>query len=182
MPDRLAFVLNNPIRRRLAPPEGLISKLDISPGDVVVDFGCGPGFFLIPLAGVAAKVIGIDLSTRMLERAARHAKKNHVAVELLQSNGTNIKLQDDSVDLVLLGHVFHEVEDEQRVLKEFLRVLKPSGRLAIVERTRPNWMFPATFSPPIVNEMEVVKQIQRAGFAFSQTIPFGKDSVIMGRK
>jgi ubiquinone/menaquinone biosynthesis C-methylase UbiE len=182
IPNRLTSVLNNPIRRRLSPPERLISKLDISPRDVVVDFGCGPGFFLIPLAGVATKAIGIDVSTPMLERAASYAKKNKVTVELLQSNGTDVRLQDNSVNLILLGHVFHEVEDEQRVLKEFLRVLKPSGRLVIVERTRPNRMLPATFSPPTVNEMEVVEQIQRAGFAFSQTIPYGKDSIIIARK
>lgn len=182
IPDRLAFMLNNPIRRKLSPPERLISKLDISPRDVVVDFGCGPGFFLIPLARVAAKAIGIDVSTRMLERAASYAKKNKVTVELLQSNGTDIRLQDNSVDLILLGHVFHEVEDEQRVLKEFLRVLKPPGRLIIVERIRPNRILPATFSPPTVNEMEIVDQIQRAGFAFSQTILYGKDSIIIVRK
>ena len=182
IPDRLAFLLNNPIRRRLYPPERLISKLDISPRDVVVDFGCGPGFFLIPLAGVAAKGIGIDISTRMLERAASYAKRKKVTVELLQSNGTDIRLQDNSVDLILLGHVFHEVEDEQRVLKEFMRVLRASGRLVIVEKTRSSRLIPGTFSPPTVNEMEIVERIQRAGFQFSQTILYGKDSIIIGKK
>ena len=62
-PERLAFTLNNPIRRRLSPPSQLILKLNIGPSDVIVDFGCGPEFFLIPLARIAGKAIGIDVST-----------------------------------------------------------------------------------------------------------------------
>jgi ubiquinone/menaquinone biosynthesis C-methylase UbiE len=175
-------MLNNPIRRKLSRPDRLISKLEIKPKDVVVDFGCGPGFYLIPVAGVATKAVGIDVSARMLERASDYAKKNKVSVELMQSDGTDIKLQDGSVDLILLVHVFHEVEDEQRVLREFLRILRPSGRLAIVEKTRPSRMLPAALGPPTVEEKGVVEEIQRAGLAFDQTIPYGKDSIIIGRK
>jgi hypothetical protein len=50
IPERLAFTLDNPIRRVLDPPERLIGKLSINADDPVVDFGCGPGYFLIPLA------------------------------------------------------------------------------------------------------------------------------------
>ena len=182
IPDRLAFMLNNPIRRILSHPDRLISTLEIRPKDVVADFGCGPGFFLIPLAGVAAKVIGIDVSSRMLDRASSYAKKNHVSVDLLQSDGTDIKLQDGSVDLILLVHVFHEVEDEQRVLREFLRILRPSGRLAIVEKTRPGSVLPASLGPPIMEEKRVVEEVQRAGLTFDRTIPYGKDSIIISRK
>jgi len=182
IPDHLAFMLNNPLRRKLSHPNRLISTLEIKPKDVVVDFGCGPGFFLIPLAGVAAKVIGIDVSTRMLDRASSYAKKNSVSVDLLQSDGTDIKLQDGSVDLILLVHVFHEVEDEQGLLREFLRILRPSGRLAIVEKTRPSRVLPASLGPPIVEEKRVVEEVQRAGLTSDRTIPYGKDSIIISRK
>ena len=177
--DKLAFVLNNPIRQRLSPPERLIAKFDIGPNDVVVDFGCGPGFYLITLARVAGKVIGIDTSSRMLELAANQAKKNTVTVELLQSNGTDIRLPDNTVDLIVLVHVFHEVEEKATVLREFRRILKPGGRLAIVEKTRPDRMFPAVFSPPIVDPKEIVQDIQQEGFGFRQAIPSGKDSIII---
>ena len=177
--DKLAFILNNPIRRTLYPPERLIATLDLGPNDVVVDFGCGPGFYLIPLAKVAGKAIGIDVSTRMLEQAAHHAKKAKVKVELLQNDGTKIRLPNDSVNLIMLVHVFHEVNDKRTVLNEFRRILKPGGRLAIVEKTRADRISPITFGPPTVDEKTAVQEIQQAGFGFMQAIPRGKDSIIM---
>jgi ubiquinone/menaquinone biosynthesis C-methylase UbiE len=129
-------MLYNPVRRMREPPERLISRLDISSRDVVVDFGCGPGYFLMPLAMVARKAIGVDVSPSMLKKAAWNAKKKGVNVQLLASNGIAVGLEDQSVDLILLNHVFHEVEAKPRVMDEFHRILKHSGRLVIVERTR----------------------------------------------
>jgi ubiquinone/menaquinone biosynthesis C-methylase UbiE len=181
-PDRLNFLLNNPIRRAISPPNDLISKLAVTQGDVVMDFGCGPGFFTIAFAKIALKTIAIDVSSRMLERTANYAEKNHVHIELLKSDGTTINLADSSVDLVFLSHVFHEVEDKPRVLKEFLRILRPSGRLAIVEKTRGSSIFSGKFGPPIIKEDEVIDETDRAGFRSVQTIPHRKDSMIVCQK
>ena len=178
-PERLAFLLDNPIRRWLSPPERLISKLKIGPGDVVVDFGCGPGFYLIPLARIAGKTIGIDASSRMLERAAKQAKKAMATVEVIQSDGTDIKLPDNCVDLILLVHVFHEVESKATVLKEFRRILESEGRLAVVEKTHRDRLSPKAFNPPTVSEKEVVREIQEGGFRLQHVILMGKDSIFM---
>ena len=69
-PEKQAFLLDNPIRRFVSPPERLISKIKIGSNDVVVDFGCGPGFFSIPLAKIARRTIGVDISPRMLEKSS----------------------------------------------------------------------------------------------------------------
>jgi len=181
-PERLAFTLNNRIRSLINPPEQLISKLNIRPKDVVVDFGCGPGFFTVPLAKVAGKTIAIDVSSQMLKRAAYYAKKSGVMVEFIKSDGTEIKLQDESVDLILLNHVFHEVEDKPKVLGEFLRTMKPAGRLVVVEKTRGGGVFSGKLGPPIIDVMEVTREMERAGFAYVETIPYGKDSIIISQK
>ena len=149
---------------------------------MVIDFGCGSGFFTVPLAKVAAKTIAVDVSPRMLEKAASNAKKCGVTVELLRSDGTEIRLADESVDLVFMHHVFHEVESKSRVLSEFLRIMKSTGRLVIVERTRGNRLLGGKLGPPIIDQMEVVQDMERAGFRFVQTIAYGKDSVIIGQK
>ena len=175
-------MLDNPIRRFRYPPERLISKLGVGSNDVVMDFGCGPGFFLIPLAKVAGRAIGVDVSPRMLEKAAQHAKKKGVTIELLQSDGTGIQLEDSSVDLILLNHVFHEVEDKPRVLGEFQRILKASGRLAIVERTRGSGMPWRIMGPPIVDERELTRETQQTGLGFAQTIEYGNDSIVIAQK
>ena len=180
-PDRLAFMLNNRVRRFLEPPDQLIAKLGLRASDVVVDFGCGPGFYTIPIAKVAARTIAVDVSSRMLERTTSNAKKNNVSVDLLMTDGTAIKLGDESVDLIFLNHVFHEIADRPKVIGEFLRIMKRSGRLAIVERTR-GGVFGWMPGPPIIDQTEVARELERAGFTLGRTISHGNDSIMVGRK
>lgn len=180
-PERLAFTLNNRIRRFLEPPDQLIAKLGLKASDVVMDFGCGPGFYTIPIAKVVAKTIAADVSSRMLEKTASNAKKNDVTVDLLMTEGTAIKLGDGIVDLIFLNHVFHEIADRPKVLSEFLRIMKRSGRLAIVERTR-GGLFAWKPGPPIIDQSEVIQELERAGFTLAQTISHGNDSIMIGKK
>jgi ubiquinone/menaquinone biosynthesis C-methylase UbiE len=181
-PERLAFMLYNPIRKIREPPERLISKLDIDSNDVVVDFGCGPGYFLIPLAKVAGRAVGVDVSPNMLEKAARNAKKKGVAVQLLKSDGITLGLDDQSVDLILLNHVFHEVEEKPKVMAEFHRTLKHSGRLVIVEKTREPSGRLHFMGPPIVDEKELVSEIQQSGFRFAEAIKLDSDSIMISHR
>jgi SAM-dependent methyltransferase len=180
-PERLAFTLNNRVRRFLEPPDRLVSQLGLKATDVVVDFGCGPGFYTIPIARSAARTIAVDVSSHMLEKTASNAKKNHVTVEALASDGTAIQLDDGIVDLIFLSHVFHEVAERPKVLSEFLRIMKRSGRLAIVERTRGGLLAWAP-GPPIIDQATIVQELERAGFRLAQTIPHGNNSIVIGKK
>jgi ubiquinone/menaquinone biosynthesis C-methylase UbiE len=180
-PERLAFTLNNRVRRSLEPPDRLISKLGLGASDVVVDFGCGPGFYTIPIAKIVARTVAMDISPRMLERTDSNARKNGVTVELLTTDGTEIKLGDESVDLIFLNHVFHEVIDRRKVLSEFLRILKRSGTLTVVERTR-GGLFSGKLGPPVIDQTKVAQDLERAGFSLAETIAYGNDSIIVGKK
>jgi ubiquinone/menaquinone biosynthesis C-methylase UbiE len=85
-----AFFLDNPIRRWIQPPSELIEKLAINPNDVIMDFGCGPGFYTIELAKKAKMVVAVDLSPEMLKKAQSKAAKARVKnIQFLQSNGKN---------------------------------------------------------------------------------------------
>ena len=180
-PEKLAFTLDNRIRRFLEPPEELISKLDLRKNDVIIDFGCGPGFYTIPIARTVTRTIAVDVSARMLERTGSNAKKNGVIVELLRSDGTDLELADQSVDLIFLNHVFHEITNRSKVLGEFLRILKRNGRLVVVERTR-GGLLAGKFGPPIIDATEVSRDIQHAGFTRIQTILHGSNSVLISQK
>jgi ubiquinone/menaquinone biosynthesis C-methylase UbiE len=180
-PERLAFTLNNRVRRSLEPPDRLISKLGLRASDVVLDFGCGPGFYTIPMAKIVARTIAVDISPRMLARTDSNARKNGVTVELLTTDGTEIRLGDESVDLILLNHVFHEVIDRRKVLSEFLRILKRSGRLTVVERTR-GGLFSGKLGPPVIDQTEVTQDLERAGFSLAETIAYRNDSIVVGKK
>ena len=180
-PERLAFTLNNRVRRFLEPPDRLVSQLGLKATDVVVDFGCGPGFYTIPIARGVARTIAVDVSSHMLEKTVSNAKKNQVTVEALVSDGTAIRLDDGIVDLIFLSHVFHEVANRPKVLSEFLRIMKRSGRLAIVEKTRGGLLAWAP-GPPIIDQAKIVQELERAGFTFTQTIPHGSNSIVIGKR
>ena len=73
-----AFFLDNPIRRLIQPPSELIEKLAINPNDVVIDFGCGPGYYTIELAKKAKRVVAVDLSAEMLKKTQNKAEKEEL--------------------------------------------------------------------------------------------------------
>lgn len=98
----------------------------------------------------------------------------------MQSDGTRIDLPDSSVDLIILIHVFHEIEEKRKVLAEFLRILKPEGRVVIVEKTGGKGFLAGRLGPPIVSLPEVTEEIGDAGFARVDTVAYGDDSIIQG--
>jgi ubiquinone/menaquinone biosynthesis C-methylase UbiE len=129
--------------------------------DVVLDFGCGPGFYTIPLAKTAKEVVAVDIQSKMLEKTSKYAEKNGVKIKTLQSDGKTISLPDDSFDLILLSGVYHEISDKVKLLTELTRLLKPYGRIVIRERTEPGLIM---LGPPRIDKEEVFKELKAAGF------------------
>ena len=117
-------------RRRIAS-----EALSPGPGDCVVDIGCGPGFHVAELAemvGGGGHVIGVDLSDTMLASAAvRNADRANV--EFLSGDAVDLPVSDSSVDGAVAVQVYEYVHDVAGALAEVFRVLKPGGRLAIVD-------------------------------------------------
>ncbi len=160
---RLAFVLTNPLRRRLDPPHRLIEQVLITKEDTVVDFGCGPGYYTVEIARRAKKTIGVDISVEMLKKARRAAAKAGVTIRFLESNGESIELPSDSVDLILLVYVFHELPDKEKALVEFRRILKSGGRVVIQERTRKSGLSRILPGPPVTDVNKIVEQAREVG-------------------
>jgi len=164
-----AIFLDNPIRRWIQPPSELIEKLGINLNDVAMDFGCGPGFYTIELAKKAKNVVAVDLSPEMLKKAQNKAAKAGVKnIQFLQSNGTNIQLENGSVDLILLVTVYHEVGENEAVLKEFSRILKPDGKLVVVEVIKKG-IFPGA---PVQNSEALTAEIEAGNFKLKRMIPY----------
>jgi arsenite methyltransferase len=104
-------------------------------GEVVVDLGCGGGmdvFLASRKVGSAGRVIGIDMTAEMLERArAGQHKLGLTNVEFHLSTIDRLPLPDHSVDCVISNCVINLVPDKLAVFREILRVLKPNGRIAL---------------------------------------------------
>lgn len=84
------------------------------------------------------KVIGIDTSTKMLEIANKNKKEN---IELFEMNAEELEFQDQTFDYIILSHVISVVENPEKLLLESYRVLKPNGKIYILNHFTPmNWL------------------------------------------
>jgi demethylmenaquinone methyltransferase/2-methoxy-6-polyprenyl-1,4-benzoquinol methylase len=112
----------------------LTARSAVRPGDDVLDACCGTGdLALADLEVGAGRVVGLDFSERMLERARRKSP----AVEWVQGDMLALPYEDGSFDAVTVGFGVRNVEDLEAGLRELRRVLRPGGRIGVLEITRP---------------------------------------------
>jgi ubiquinone/menaquinone biosynthesis C-methylase UbiE len=124
-----AYHAGDVVRRRALVREALAA----SPGEVVADIGCGPGFYCSELAaevGQSGSVVGVDASEAMLELASRRcaALQN---VTLRRGEVISLPLADASIDALVCAQVLEYVQDVASALGEMRRVLRPGGRVVI---------------------------------------------------
>lgn len=109
----------------------------IEAGTRVLDLGCGAGTDLLiaaQLVGASGRVIGVDMTPSMLERARASAQEMGLSnVELHESLIESLPLADGSVDVVISNGVIDLVPDKDAVFDEIDRVLTPGGRLQIAD-------------------------------------------------
>ncbi len=108
-------------------------KAVVEPGDRVLDAACGTGDLAIIAAKAGGVVVGLDFSERMLERARRKAPE----LEWVRGDLLALPFDEESFDSATVGFGVRNVADLGAALEELRRVLKPGGRLAILEITRP---------------------------------------------
>lgn len=107
----------------------------IEPGDLVLDLGSGAGndcFVARAETGTTGKVIGVDFTPAMIQRARQNAEKlGFNNVEFRQGDIEDLPVSDASVDVVVSNCVLNLVPDKQRVFAEIIRVLRPGGHFSI---------------------------------------------------
>ena len=167
-PAFISVFLDSDLRRRFQPPDLIIARAGIKEGMSVLDLGCGPGAFTIPIAravGSRGKVYAVDVQPAMLERlAAKLARPENadvVNVETRLASAYELPFRDDWLDVASLVGVLDEIPDQPRALKELRRVLKPGGILAVSEHlVDPDFRFSSA----------TVKIGERAGFAVDEVL------------
>lgn len=135
-------------------PERVIRHLNIRPGMVVADFGCGSGHFTIPAAravGGDGKVFAIDVQKQAIDFIKSLANLEHLLqvepiwADLEAPRGS--RLPEAMVDFVIISNILFQAEKKRELLAEAKRILRPGGELAMIEWDETP--FPAGPSPAL---------------------------------
>lgn len=115
------------------------------PAMEVADVGCGEGYLTVEAAGWASHVVGIDRSDDVLERAKALAARRKVNnIEWKKGDLLRLPLRDGTVDVAMLSQSLHHASDPERAVAEAARIIKPKGRLLILDLKTHNetWVRP----------------------------------------
>lgn len=161
-------------------PEEVVKVLDILPGMKVADFGAGAGFYTLPIAkrvGASGKVFALDIRKEALEVIRSKAREGRLLnIEAIWSDleakeGSHLK--ENSADLIIASNILFQVENKSSIAQEAFRILKPGGRIVLVEWDEEK----KSFGPPLahlVNRQEAEQIFLKAGFAFEKEFNAGE--------
>ncbi len=130
-----AHKLEDPERLNSLPPAQVMASLGLRPGMVVADVGAGTGYFAIPFAREVDRVFAVDFQPEMLDLLRQKLDVTGAPgnVELVAGSAVETGLKDGSCDLVFLANIWHELDDHAAVLREARRVLRGTGRVAVLD-------------------------------------------------
>ena len=133
--------------------QALIRQADLRPGEKVLDVGCGTGRVVslaATLVGDEGRVVGIDASPKMIELARERVRKEGTKAEFRTAVMEELSFAESSFDVVLSSQALHHVPRDAKVraVREMLRVLRPGGRLLILDHGKPYaWYLKILFFP-----------------------------------
>lgn len=137
-PFQMAFTLLVPIRNIFLSPKELIRRVELRDSHSVLEVGPGPGYFSTKVAKAlpAGKLVLADIQQEMLDYARRRIEKRGLGgnVEYYLCTGDGFALADESFDRIYLVTVIGEVENKEKYIAEFYRMLRPGGLLSISEQ------------------------------------------------
>lgn len=134
------------------PRKDILDEVGIKEGFQILDYGCGPGSYIIPvsrLVGKSGKVYALDIHPLAIQKVKNIVSNYHLPNVKTICSDCKTGLPDNSTDVVLLYDTFHDLSDPNEVLKELHRVLKPKGILS--------------FSDHHLEENEIVAKLTNKG-------------------
>jgi ubiquinone/menaquinone biosynthesis C-methylase UbiE len=177
MPEFLAGLIDNPVRRRIQPPGEMPMRHAIRPGMAVLEVGPGNGRYSVATArhvGSGGKVVAVDIEPKMVERVRQRARAEAVHnLEARVASAHRLPFASGAFDAIYLITVMGEIPEPERAMREFYRVLAPSGTLAFSELlTDPDYPRASTLARWAGAAQFRLKA--RLGNAFAYTLVFEK--------
>jgi ubiquinone/menaquinone biosynthesis C-methylase UbiE len=137
MPEFMADLIDNPLRRSFQPPYETAVRHGLAPGMMVLEVGPGNGTYTLGAArrvGERGKIVTIDIERKMIERVKRRAEAEGVDnIEARVADVYDLPFEDETFDAIYMIAVIGEIPDPDRAMSEFYRVLSATGRLAFSE-------------------------------------------------
>lgn len=137
MPEFLANLIDNPLRRKFQPPMDMPIRHGIEPGMTVLEIGPGNGRYTVETArrvGATGRVIAVDIEPKMIERVSQRAQAEGIAnLEAKVAHVYHLPFEDGRFDAIYMITVISEIPEPERAMQEFYRLLSPSGTLAFSE-------------------------------------------------
>ncbi len=135
----LGYLLSCPLRKLFDNPEQTLQPY-VAEGMTVLDAGCAMGFYTLEMAklvGTNGKVIAVDVQEKMIKslikRAAKAGMNSRIEARICDFDSLRIDDLNGSVDFAGMFNVVHEVENQEKLLKEIYSALKPGGIAFIIE-------------------------------------------------
>ena len=165
MPEFLAGIIDNPLRRKIQPPDETAIRHGIEPGMTVLEVGPGNGAYTVATArrvGDIGKVITIDIESKMIERVEYKARTEGIKnLEARVANVYELAFEDATFDVIYMIAVIGEIPAPERAMQEFYRVLSPSGTLVFSE---------LLFDPDYPRTQTLIRQANAARFRLKHKI------------
>jgi ubiquinone/menaquinone biosynthesis C-methylase UbiE len=177
MPQFMAEAIDNPLRRRIQPPDQMPIRHELKPGMTVLEIGPGNGRYSLATAhylGAQGKLVSIDIEPRMVQRLQTRAKQAGAAnIDTRVADGHQLPFDDQSFDATYMIAVIGEIPDVERAIREFNRLLKLGGTLAFSELLLdPD--YPRASSLIRLVEPSGFRLMHRLGNIFAYTLVFEK--------
>jgi len=177
MPQFLADIIDNPLRRKIQPPGDTAIRHGIERGMIVLEVGPGNGRYTTAsakLVGNTGKVYTIDIEKKMIDRVQSRIKQEGINnIIALVANVYKLPFRDSYFDLIYMIAVFNEIPDHDKALRELYRVLKPNGLLVFSEVLMdPDYPLSSTLIKKVSNYNFILKD--KIGNMFYYTLRFKK--------
>ena len=163
-PRQYQQTLENPERVAGLQVDRVVTTLAIKPGMRIADLGAGTGVFSLPFAkavGQEGKVYAIDVDAALLAIVKEKAASVSVAnIETIVAGATDPKVPEP-VDLLFICDTMHHLPNQAEYVKQFAKLLKPGGRVAVIDFKEGNW--PAGHESFKITPAQVDEWMQAAG-------------------